>query len=222
MEYLHKFCMTVVLDLKNAIPVGKDVVEMIPYIIGTIGFVIYLIYDANTILWHNRILQKGFLVGSVMVMVGTIAMIWESFPYSRISQISSRGLSLDGIFWIIVCLLGLVGLVYTLFYAIPFDETYLKDSQERLAYTEGMYAICRHPGVLWYAILYFALAVLLGTKNAFFQAIFFVVWNIIYIIYQDRWIFPKTFSNYEDYRKSTPFLIPNINSMSRGFHSCFR
>ena len=38
-------------------------------------------------------------------------------------------------------------LIYTLFFALPFEETYCEDNKLRAAYTEGMYGVCRHPGV---------------------------------------------------------------------------
>ena len=32
--------------------------------------------------------------------------------------------------------------------------------------------------------------------------------NLLYAWYQDRWIFVREFSDYEDYRREVPFLIP--------------
>ena len=45
-------------------------------------------------------------------------------------------------------------LIYTLFFALPFEETYCEENKLRAAYTEGMYGLCRHPGVLWFAGAY--------------------------------------------------------------------
>lgn len=92
------------------------------------------------------------------------------------------------------------------------DETYVKENHERLAYTEGVYALCRHPGVLWFAGFYFCLAGFLGSGKAMGAFGVLIVWNILYIFYQDRIVFPETFSNYGAYQQTTPFLIPDRNS----------
>ena len=83
---------------------------------------------------------------------------------------------------------------------------------ELLAYTEGVYALCRHPGVLWFAGFYFCLAGFLGSGKAMGAFGVLIVWNILYIFYQDRIVFPETFSNYGAYQQTTPFLIPDRNS----------
>ncbi len=51
-----------------------------------------------------------------------------------------------------MCFLAL--LIYTLFFALPFEETYCEENKLRAAYTEGVYGLCRHPGVLWFAGAY--------------------------------------------------------------------
>ena len=54
-----------------------------------------------------------------------------------------------------MCFLAL--LIYTLFFALPFEETYCEENRLRAAYTEGVYGLCRHPGVLWFAGAYFCM-----------------------------------------------------------------
>ena len=56
------------------------------------------------------------------------------------------------------------------------------------AYTEGVYALCRHPGVLWFAGFYFCLAGFLGSGKALRAFGILIVWNILYIFLpgQDR------------------------------------
>ena len=39
-------------------------------------------------------------------------------------------------------------LIYTLFFALPFDETYAKQNNGRYVCDRGVYALCRHPGIL--------------------------------------------------------------------------
>ena len=59
---------------------------------------------------------------------------------------------------------------------------------------------------------YFCLAGFLGSGKALGAFVVLIVWNILYIFYQDRIVFPETFSNYGAYQQTTPFLIPDRNS----------
>jgi hypothetical protein len=43
----------------------------------------------------------------------------------------------------------------------------------------------------------------------------FSVLNLAYAWFQDHVTFPKTFCDYETYRKQAPFLIPTMNSIRR-------
>ena len=36
--------------------------------------------------------------------------------------------------------------------------------------------------------------------------------NLLYILLQDRYTFPRLFEGYDDYRKETPYLIPDADS----------
>lgn len=178
--------------------------------VGTAGFLLYFIYDVNSIKWNNRILQKFFGAGSLCVVLSTI--------WALTSGPGSGGMGgAAGICFGIMGFLFLALLVYTLFFALPFDKTYLEENRRREAYTKGMYSLCRHPGVLWFAGLYICLW---GVSGDWYKGIFFIsmiVWNYLYIIFQDLWTFPKTFTNYEEYKKATPFLIPNGQSI----RACF-
>lgn len=181
---------------------------MIPLIIGSVGFLCYFTYDINSITKQNRFLQKGFLIGTFLVAAASVGMLvtgWKNINWE------------SGLVW--MCLLfgimmfGL--LIYTLFFALPFESTYVEENKQRLAYTEGVYALCRHPGVLWYGGMYLCMAGMIRTQQSVMQAVVFILWNIAYVILQDRIIFPRTFTNYGDYKRTAPFLFPNKRSMKR-------
>lgn len=134
-----------------------------------------------------------------------------SFLEKQTGPVSDTGGSvLDGRRCFFLCLL-----VYTLFFALPFEETYVEESRYREAYTEGMYALCRHPGVLWFAGVYLCIAMLWKSEEGILFSAVMVLLNLFYVIFQDVYSFPRTFSNYQEYKKSTPFLIPNGKSIQR-------
>lgn len=170
-------------------------------LLGLVAYLLYFIYDLNTIKKNNKFLRTFFLLGSLLLLGSTTLFVIKTFENHSIFLIIL--MSLLSLFFLSL-------LVYTLFFAIPFDKTYLKESEERLAYTKGVYSICRHPGMLWYTGLYLSLWGLTGNLNAFYFYVIMIFLDLLYIIYQDVLIFPKTFSNYNEYKNTTPFLIPSF------------
>lgn len=176
-------------------------------VLGTMGFLLYFLYDINSIKWNNSIMQKFFAIGSICVAGSTVWVLAECLSEKIVHPIVCVILGTVS--------LGFLGLlVYTLFFALPFEETYLEKSRERMAYTEGVYSLCRHPGVLWFAGAYLCFWGISGDLNRGIYFVSMIFWNCLYIIVQDFWIFPATFTNYEDYKKNTPFLLPNWSSIN--------
>ncbi|MCF2554237.1 hypothetical protein [Faecalicatena contorta] len=176
-------------------------------IIGTVGFLLYFLYDINSIKWKNSVLQKFFAIGSICVAGSTAWVLVESLSRKIVHPAVCVILGAGSLIF-----LGL--LIYTLFFALPFDETYVKESKERMAYTEGVYSLCRHPGVLWFAGAYLCFWGISGELDKGIYFISMIFWNYMYIIVQDYWIFPATFINYEEYKKKTPFLLPDRKSIN--------
>lgn len=182
-------------------------------ILGTAGFLLYFIYDINSIIWKNFVLQRFFALGSICVAASAVWAVWDALR--------------NGIRYPVICvgfgaisLAFLVMLVYTLFFALPFDETYREENRVRMAYTEGVYSLCRHPGVLWFAGAYLCLWGMTGELCRGIYFITMICWNCLYILMQDLWIFPRTFINYRDYKQNTPFLVPNKQSIKAYFSYC--
>ncbi|MBN2462003.1 MAG: hypothetical protein JXB43_00190 [Dehalococcoidia bacterium] len=109
-------------------------------------------------------------------------------------------------------------LIYSLFIEIPFRNTYAKQGVgEKLIFT-GTYALVRHPGVIWLAFVFLALALLYPSPTLFLAIVVWLLMDVIYITVQDKYFFPKMFPNYQDYKRQTPFLIPNKQS----FFACLK
>jgi len=175
-------------------------------VLGSFGFLLYFIYDINSIRKKNVIFQKFFVVGTVFVVVSLLMellLLWGQCQH-RIGRMIGFGTGAVGFFAL---------LIYTLFFALPFEETYCEDNKLRAAYTEGMYGVCRHPGVLWFAGAYLCMWGMFGGWKQGIYFLLMIFWNYLYIIFQDLWTFPQTFFNYKEYQKNTPFLIPNRDSI---------
>ena len=150
--------------------------KMWQFILGSTGFILYFIYDINSVRMKNAVLQKFFAAGSILVVVSLIAELYAAWGSCQRKIGTMTGFGLGG--FLFLCLL-----IYTLFFALPFEETYCEENKLRAAYTEGMYFLLM------------------------------IFWNYLYIIFQDLWTFPRTFFNYKEYQQSTPFLIPNRKSI---------
>lgn len=180
--------------------------------LGTAGFILYFLYDINSVKKIHSLMRRFFGAGSLCV---TLATIWE-----LICALEERKcLPMCWIGWSLGCALFLTLLVYTLFFALPFEETYLKESDAREAYMGGIYSLCRHPGVLWFAGLFLCLWGLSGNLGSGKYFLSMILWDYLYIILQDLWTFPNTFVNYGVYKASTPFLIPNRKSLRQCLRS---
>lgn len=167
--------------------------------LGVVAYILYFAYDYNSIHKNYKVFKSLFLVATILAVSTTV--------YALITKWNNYNITLIIIFGLLsLVFLGLE--IYTLFFSLPFEATYIEQSAKREAYTKGMYAICRHPGVLWYIGLYLCLW---GLTWNLLEGVFFsvmIIGDILYVIYQDYYIFPATFSNYHEYKKEVPFLIP--------------
>ena len=182
------------------------------FILGSAGFLLYFIYDINSIKKKNTFFQKFFAWGTVLVALSLVMELWFSWGQCqhRIGRIIGFGTGA-------LCFLAL--LIYTLFFALPFEETYCEENKLRAAYTEGVYGLCRHPGVLWFAGAYLCMWGMFGGWRHGIYFLLMIFWNYLYIIFQDLWTFPQTFFNYREYQKTTPFLMTNRDSIKKCLYS---
>lgn len=180
-----------------------------PYILmGSLAFLLFIIYDINSVTVNYRLLRGGFFLGCLLLAAATAGIV--SASVSEMTELAGR----TAIFTAFACIF-LILLVYTLFFAIPFQGTYIKPDQRPEICTTGVYALSRHPGVLWFIGFYFSLWLALSGPLLLAAAILFSLLNLFYIILQDRWIFMKIFAGYGGYKKTVPFLIPNYRSLRR-------
>lgn len=182
---------------------------MAGYVSGFVAFGLYLIYDYNSVKWKYRLPHCFFLIGTLLLGAATAVQTIAAWSAAGIQKYT--GLFLIG------AVLFLVLLIYTLFFALPFEETYLQPNGKLVVYSEGMYALCRHPGVIWFFLFYLCLGSAFGSSGLLRTGMFYSLLNLIYVIVQDCWTFPATFDDYDEYKKIAPFLLPTVGSVKRAF-----
>lgn len=186
-------------------------------ILGGIAFLLFVIYDLEQAQYISRrfhkIVQFFFSLGFIVLLISTLGVL-----YRTLTVIPFGGLRQMG--FILSALLFLILLVYTLFFVLPFQETYVEQTGAK-TYDKGVYALCRHPGVLWFAGFYFSLWLAFQTSGLLWMAIWYTGLNLGYIILQDVAIFPRVFSDYLRYQQEVPFLVPTKRSLTRCMKTLF-
>lgn len=181
-------------------------------IIGCMGFILFLVYDINSFTLKNTFLGSSFFIGSLLVLLSTVQEIYLSFKAGAFSG------TVDTVL-VTIALLWFLALVYTLFFALPFQDTYTgTDSQQKVCDT-GVYALCRHPGVICFSFTYLFLSLAALPAALWISGTVFSVLNILYVVFQDAVTFKKTFPDYGEYQKKVPFLIPTKNSCFRAIRT---
>lgn len=174
--------------------------------IGCISFLLFILYDFNQIRSNHAFLKPLFLTGSFVLVFVTIKL--SVTAYEGDFPVAFPAVA---VFYFLAAVnLGM--LVYTLFFAVPFQEAYVEGSKQTIC-KEGVYALCRHPGVLFLAGAYLFLGLALGRPMMILAGFIFTVLNLIYIWIQDTYIFPVLFDGYEEYKTETPYLLPTLTSI---------
>ena len=181
---------------------------MVSLTLGIGGFLLYLLYDVNSFTYQLRLLHGAFALGTLLVGAATALDLLEAWRLGAFSGPGDAALLLAAG----ACL---AALVYSLFFALPFQETYRQQEQGRHVYDGGVYALCRHPGILCFFGLYLCLGLAALPGGLLAHGLAFSLLDLAYAGFQDRVTFPKTFCDYEAYRKKAPFPIPTGDSIRR-------
>jgi protein-S-isoprenylcysteine O-methyltransferase Ste14 len=111
---------------------------------------------------------------------------------------------------------GLLGLVFLaiLIYSVLIEVKSDTPVEKNLV-TTGTYALSRHPGVLWLFCYYVFGSFFFGNIDILIAGVVWTFVNVIYVIVQENFVFNKIFKNYQQYKETTPMLLPNFKSIRR-------
>lgn len=180
---------------------------------GILAFALYGIYDVNSVSLKNRFLHGFFTAGTLLLGLCTVGCFVSEWGNCLMRRHTIFAIAL------IPGIISFLLMIYSLFFALPFDETYVRSTDKPMVCDRGMYALCRHPGVIWLSLMYLCLAVSWGTPLCWWVWALYSILDIAYVVLQDCWTFPKTFENYEMYKNTTPFLIPTGNSIRKAWQT---
>jgi protein-S-isoprenylcysteine O-methyltransferase Ste14 len=112
-----------------------------------------------------------------------------------------------------VLTVSLMLLIQTLFINLPFSKTYISTGVGDKLVTTGFYALVRHPWLHFYVLVLLSLLLISHSSLLLVAALIWLALDVPLVIIQDKYVFNRMFSGYEQYRQRTPMLWPNRNSI---------
>lgn len=106
-------------------------------------------------------------------------------------------------------------LIYSLFLELPFVKTYGKKQHSNELVDTGTYALCRHPGVLWFGLMFLFFYFTTGAIQLVTAGIIWTGIDVFHVYLQEKLFFPKMFPRYKDYMRDVPMLIPTGQSIKK-------
>lgn len=174
---------------------------------GCCAFLFFYLFDLNKVKFLKQYLYIFFVAGIVLLAFATVEILLGNYQHFEVSmplKLLFGSLSFA----------SLLMLFYTLFVALPYGETYFKVSRQTTV-DRGMYALCRHPGVVWFLLFYLFLWLASGKTMMMWAGTVWTAMDIIHVYVEDRWFFPKIHIGYDQYKIEVPFLIPNLSSIKK-------
>jgi protein-S-isoprenylcysteine O-methyltransferase Ste14 len=183
-------------------------------IMGTIAFGCAFASDYISALHKHRGGGTMFCISVLLLSVSTIILIITS---DAAAAFRGNTAFFHWIFLVFSVISLLMLFVSVFFVLLRGGSSSLppRDDRKRPLVDSGLYALCRHPGVLFFCLFYFFSAISFGGTGLWTAFVMYSVFDIIYALWQDRFVFPDTISDYQMYRRTVPFLIPTWKSIKK-------
>ncbi len=180
---------------------------MIWIFLGLAAFLALTLFDVHKLKPIHPFFNGLFAAGVGMLVWATYGILtsepWFSFTPQPLA-------------WIVAGL-GLGEMIFALFFALPFETTYVQSSENLPVVSTGLYGLCRHPGVWGFIVYYLAASLASGNGTLLIAGIVFSAADILHVTMQDRLFFTKTLAGYTDYQRQVPFLLFGWKDLKRAF-----
>ena len=154
---------------------------MIIIIVGVLGFLAGIFFDVVSLKSAGPLRALSWLVVSGLLGYAHIALGLSPDKFWLPSLLVWVG-------WFFLIMGGFL-LFYSLFLEISFGKTYLQDGSHQELFQEGTYALTRHPGVLWYALMLVGLILASRSSLALIAAPVWMFIDVLWVWVEDRFIF---------------------------------
>lgn len=173
---------------------------------GAFAFFILTMFDFAKLKRLHPLFNGLFAVGVLMIVWASAMILFVDTPIFVFNAMQ--------LMWI-VSAIGFVEMIYALFFALPFDKTYVKTEKDATLVTTGLYGLCRHPGVWGFFLFFFSAALASGNGTLLIASLVWTLMDILHVYLQDRLFFVKTLPGYTLYQQTTPFLFFSARTLSK-------
>ena len=177
-------------------------------LLGGLSFGLMIAYDCLNA-YRQRHVPALFFLGAGLLILATGWLLWLGNPAAALAAHPVRFC-----FGAVGAGLCTGGMIHTLFFALPFGDTYAQAGTKECV-SRGWYALCRHPSALLCYGSYGFLVMMTPSLSMLLGLLVFPTLNLAYVAWEDRLIFPRAIAGYDRYQEETPFLIPTPSSIRR-------
>lgn len=181
--------------------------------IGIIGFLTAYLFDVVSLKGISRLKLPVGIIAVSLIIYATVMACFRTEQFVLPAWITWLG-------WVLLPTF-IFFFIYSLFINLPFRKTYITSGVGDKLIRTGTYALVRHPGVLWYAVILASLILVSRSELLLIASPIWFVMDLLHVTIQDKFLFSKMFKGYDDYRRETPMLIPNRKSIG-AFLKSFR
>jgi len=178
---------------------------MLYIIIGAVGFIVVHVFDLVALKRIPKLKPVVWCIGSGL-LIYSLVMICR---YPVKIELPAWSVWLG---WGVLAVSASL-LIHSLFVSLPFRKTYVDTGVGDKLVKNGLYALVRHPGILWFPLFMLSLIPISRSSLLLIAAPTFIALDIVLVFIQDRFIFGRMFHGYERYRRETPMLLPNRKSV---------
>lgn len=175
--------------------------------LGALGFLFALAFDVTGLRGWRR--SKQF-VGLLSAGLSAYALVQAALAGPKLALPAA----LVWLGWPLL-FVALALLVTSLFLEIPLFQMSVEACVSPTLVRTGTYALTRHPGVLWFALLLVALLLVSRSRLLLWAGPIWLSLDVLLVWIEDRFIFPRQFPEYVEYRHETPMLLPTLTSVRR-------
>ena len=184
---------------------------MIYVVIGCLGFLVIHLFDIVSLKRLPVAKPFTWALGSSLLIYALVMACLQ--PHRLPLPIWSTWLG-----WALL-IISILPLIYSLFINLPFRKTYIATGVSGRLIRTGLYALVRHPGVHWFILLMLSLVLVSKSSLLLIAAPIFILLDIVLVIVQDKFFFSRMFDDYASYRRETPMLVPNRQSINAFINS---
>lgn len=120
--------------------------------------------------------------------------------------------------WTLLVISGFL-LIYSLFLELPLRQTYAADGTGDRLVKSGTYALVRHPGVLWLALLLVSIVLVSRSRLMVWAVPIWLGLDVLLVWFEEQFTLPCQFPEYVEYQQETPMLIPTLGSVRRCWYT---